>query len=269
MSGDVTRFEVIGYPGWPRYFAKGFSVGTLIAGLADQIEIRVPQGPICILGVSIGGHLGYAAALDLQARGREIGGFCAIDTFMVSSAAPSRGWLARAISLGSALISNRRFDEFARFLRARFWRALLRLAGDRLPALFRRHVASGRLPFFVAFDPLFTEELNMRLLIRHVAPWIPSLDREPVSLLAPTVLLRTQSIASDDPAWCRRCPNINVIELSGDHQTVFTPENVGLLRKFFIAERPETGVLRPLQVDRSTCAPALGRGLINTKPQPY
>ena len=83
---DTTSFEVISYPGWKRYVADGFSAQVLIADLTEKIAARVPQGPIRIVGLSIGGHFGYAAALRLQSMGREIAGFCAIDTFMIASA---------------------------------------------------------------------------------------------------------------------------------------------------------------------------------------
>src|ERR1700687_2424355 len=71
---DVTRFEVIGYPDWRRYVADGFSAEVLVAALAAQIATTIPRGPIRIVGLSIGGHFGYAAALHLQAMGREIAG---------------------------------------------------------------------------------------------------------------------------------------------------------------------------------------------------
>jgi thioesterase domain-containing protein len=85
---DATRFEVIGYPGWKRYVADGFSAEALIAELAAQIVAKVPHGPIRIIGLSIGGHFGYAIGLHLQAMGREITGLCAIDSFMIESSEP-------------------------------------------------------------------------------------------------------------------------------------------------------------------------------------
>ena len=97
---DTTRFEVVGYPGWKRYVADGFSAEVLIADLVEEIATRVPQGPIRIVGLSIGGHFGYAAALRLQSMGREIAGFCAIDTFMIASSKPSAGWKGRALAQG-------------------------------------------------------------------------------------------------------------------------------------------------------------------------
>ncbi len=168
--GDVTRCETIGYPGWRRYIEDGFSADVLIADLVTEIATRVPRGPIRIVGISIGGHFGYAAALRLQACGRDLAGFCAIDTFMVSSAAPSAGWKGRALAFGSGLLRDRRIGEFVRFLRSRFWRALLDSPGGRLVGLLRRVASSGELPWFLTVDPIFEHELSMRLLIRECRP---------------------------------------------------------------------------------------------------
>ena len=227
------RFETIGYPGWQRYIAHDFSAEVLIADFAEQIVSRVPQGPIHIVGISIGGHFGYAVALRLQASGREFAGFCAIDTFMIASAAPSPGWALRAMTWGLDLLRKRRIGEFTRFLRTRFWRALLRLAGSRLPNLLLKFTSSGRLPPVFALDPIFEKELRMRLLIRATAPWIASLDREAVPLRAPAILMRTQLTAGDDAAWRCRCPNIEIFEIPGQHHTLFEPENIGPLRAVF------------------------------------
>src|SRR5258706_10730261 len=231
---DMTRFEVIGYPGWRRYVADGFSAEALIADLAAQIVTKVPRGPIRIVGLSIGGHFGYAIGLHLQAMGREIAGLCAIDSFMIASSGPSAGWKGRALEQGFELLRKRRIGELARFLRSKFWRALVRLAGSRLPGLLQRFSSSGRLPSVSAFDPTFEEELSMRLLVREVAPWIGSLDREPVELKSPAILLRTLPTASDDAAWRRRCPNIELFEISGQHHTLFEAENIGSLREAFV-----------------------------------
>jgi thioesterase domain-containing protein len=231
---DLTRIEVIGYPGWKRYVADGFSAKVLIADLVAQIATRVPQGPIRIVGLSIGGHFGYAAALRLQEMGREVTGFCAIDTFMIVSAEPSAGWKGRALTEGLELLRGQRFGEFTRFVRSKFWRGLVRLAGGRLPGLLQGFSSFSRLPIVSTFDPIFEEELSMRLLVRQAAPWIASLDREPVALEAPTVLLRTNLTASDDAAWRGRCPNIEIFEIQGQHHSLFEPENVGSLRKAFL-----------------------------------
>jgi thioesterase domain-containing protein len=231
-ADDLTRFESIGYPDWRRCVANDFSPQGLIAELVSEIVRRVPQGPIRIIGLSLGGHFGYAAALRLQAMGREIGGLCAIDSFMIVSAQPTTGWKGRALAEGLELLRGRRFSDFIRFLKSKFWRALLRLFGSRLPDLLRKVSSAGRAP--LVSDPIFEGELSMRLLIRAVAPWVASLDREPVALKAPAALLRTRLTASDDPAWRRRCPDIEILEITGQHHNLFEPENIGSLRDAFI-----------------------------------
>jgi thioesterase domain-containing protein len=229
---DGTHFEVIGYPGWQRYVAEGFSAEVLIADLAEKISIKVPRGPIRIIGNSIGGHFGYAVALRLQAMGREIAGFCAIDAFMITSSAPSKGWMRRALTRALELLRKRNIGEFVRYVRSLFWRALLRLLRGRLPSLLSRFSSSG--PLVSGLDPIFEEELSMRLLIREAAPWIASLDRNPIPLWAPAILLRTRLAADDDAAWRRRCPNIEIFEVPGRHHSLFESENISSLRAAFL-----------------------------------
>jgi thioesterase domain-containing protein len=236
---DSARFPTLGYPGWRRYVEIGFSADKLIEELAAQMAVRAPEGPIQIIGISIGGHLGYAAALNLQARGREIGGFCAIDTFITTSASPMAGWKARALRTSAGLLRDRRLDEFGRFLRSRFSRLLLRSTGSRLASVVRRIAPTSRLPWIFAADPIFEEELNMRLLIQGVAPWIASLDREPIALSAPAVLLRTSTNEDADSVWKRRCPGIKILEIPGDHHTLFDHEDPRFLRETFIVGTSE------------------------------
>jgi Thioesterase domain len=231
---DAPRFQTISYPGWRRYVETGFSANKLIQDLAAQIALRVPKGPIRIIGISIGGHLGYAAALALQVGGREIGGFCAVDSFVATSASPMDGWKARALRTGAGLLRDRRLDEFGRFLRSKLWRALLRLAGTRLVSLIRRIARSGRLPWILGADPIFGQELSMRLLIREVASWSASLDGDLVALSAPAVFLRTSSNADADPVWKRRCPGIKIIEMPGDHHTLLNSKNPSSFREAFV-----------------------------------
>jgi thioesterase domain-containing protein len=232
---DAPRFEAIVYPGWRRYAEIGFSVEDLVEDLAAQIAARMREQPIRLIGMSLGAHLGYAAALKLQSSGHEIGGFCALDPFMGSSASPTVGWKARALKNGAALLRDRRLDEFGRFLRSRFWRASLRPPSRRLAEVIRRVAPSGRLPWILAVDPIFEQELSMRLLIQAVNPWSASLDREPIALKAPAVLLRISSNEAAESVWRRRCPQIRIVEIPGDHDALWRPETAGSLRETFVA----------------------------------
>ncbi len=243
-SSDPTQFETISYPRWQLCVGQDVSAETLIADLATQITAKFPRGPIRIIGISIGGHFGYATALRLQAHGRAIAGFCAIDSFMVASSAASAGWMWRALSRGWELLRNRRFSAFVSFVRSLIWRALFRIAGDRLPRLLRTRRFSNQLSSRAAHNGIFDDELSMRLLIRGTATWIGSLDLKPTPLNAPAILLRTRENAGDDLAWRRRCPSIEIVEIPGEHHTISEPENVDAFRGAF------THAMRKL------CAPA-------------
>lgn len=222
---EATQFSILVYPGWRRYVEIGFSLQTLIDDLVRQIEVLVPEGPLCIIGISIGAHFGYAAAVQLQAAGRNISGFCAVDAFTVSSAGPTTGWLGRALKHGSRLVRDRRIVDFAKFVRSRLWRAMLRLSQEHLVGILRRAKPSSRLHRSFAVDPVLEHELSMRFLIRLAAPGIAALDREPIALNTSAVLLRTGLTARSDESWQRRCPRLKIVQIPGNHETMLEPQN--------------------------------------------
>ena len=231
---DSLRFEVIFYPSWRRYVGDGFSTEGMIAELVSAIAQKVPRGPIHIVGLSIGGHFGYAAALRLRAAGREIGGFCAIDSFMIETEAPTKGWVRRAAAEALELWRKGRFREFGELMRSKFWRALLRLQG-----LLPRRMNSPRGGALAKLDPMLEREMGMRMMLRAIMPWLARLDDDPVLLDAPSFLIRTPVTAGDDDAWRRRCSKLKIYEVAGHHQNLFEAENVGLLREAFAKARRE------------------------------
>jgi thioesterase domain-containing protein len=230
---DNFEFEPLSYPGWEQSGSKSSMIEALIADLQAQIVSRVPDGPIRIVGYSVGGHFGYATAIRLQASGRDVVGFCAIDSFMIESHEPSADWKSRAFSEAVEILRKGRIREVAGFMRSKFWRGVFRLAGSRLGSLIQG-LSSSRLLSLCALDPIFEKELNLRLLVQAVVPWMASLDREPVELVAPASLLRTSLTAHDDAAWRRRCPGIEIFEIRGQHQTLFDASNIGALREAFL-----------------------------------
>jgi thioesterase domain-containing protein len=234
---EATRFITISYPGWRRYVEADFTADSLLEYLLERITAVVPAGPVALLGVSLGGHFCYALALRLQALGRDVAGLCAIDSFMVSSSATREGWVRRALDDAFYLLRKRRFRDFIRQLLTKCWRALMRLAGPRLAGWVRWWRGASLEPGVAASDSVFEFELSMRLLLRVTAPWVASLDQNPIPLAAPAALLRGPMTASDDEAWRRRCPGIEILEIPGGHQTLFEPENVEALRSAFIAAK--------------------------------
>jgi thioesterase domain-containing protein len=223
--------EPIGYPEWWRSLpASEFRAEALMADFEAQIAAKAPQGPLQIVGYSIGGHFGYVAALHLKAAGREITGFCILDSFMIGSVTPLAGWQRRVRAEVMTIIRTRPSRELILFVRSKFWRVLLRLARDRLAHLLGRPGFARLVAQIAALDKVLYSELTMHVFMRKVAPWIQALDRDPLPLAVPTVLLRTRENSEHDQAWRRRCPNLEVIEISGQHQSLFGPENMSALR---------------------------------------
>jgi len=236
-----TAFIPIRYPGWRRYVEPEFSAESLLSDLLGQVLAAVPSGPVGLLGVSLGGHFCYALALRLQALGRDVAGICVVDSFMVTSSAAGKGWVRRALDDAFYVLRKGRVREFFRQLLGKCWRALLRLAARRLEGWARwyKGVSTGA----GAPESLFEFELSLRLLLRTTAPWVASLDRNPVALDAPAALLRTPVTVSDDEAWRRRCPRLEVLEITGSHQTLFESENIDALRA--AVARAKAGWQRP------------------------
>jgi thioesterase domain-containing protein len=229
---EDSHFEALTYPGWKKCASKGFAIDDLIADLEAQVIAKVPEGPIRIVGYSVGGHFGYAIAVRLQARGRKIAGFCAIDSFIIESLRPSADWKTRALFEALAILRKGHLREFSLLIRSKFWRGLLRFGGSRLNSVVRS-LSFSRLPSVCAFDPILEKELTLLLLTQAVVPWTAVLDRQPTELDAPASLLRTRATASDDAAWRRRCPSIEIFEIPGQHQTLLEVDNIRSLGEAF------------------------------------
>ncbi len=228
---DPAQFVPISYPNWRTYIDEGLSADGLVDRIAARIDACAPRGPLRILGISIGGHLGYATALRLQAMGRRIVGLCAVDSVMINSPHRSPRWKERILTRCADLLRRRRAGALVGYCRRLCWRAAFRTAGHRLPDLLRNHPKPLR--WLAANDSVFGQELTMRLLIWTTAAWVGSLDENPPGLDAPATLLRTRTSAGDDDAWRRRCPRLDVIEIGGDHDTMFEIENADRLRSAF------------------------------------
>lgn len=229
---DRDRVIALRYPPWQTQVDAGLTGEALVDALATEIVHRVTRMPVQLVGVSIGGHFAHATALRLESLGRTVAGLCIIDAGTIT-AARSPHWKARLVSHAADLLRRGRPGALALHARHLAWRGLLRLAGDGLPALARDYAAP--LHRIGMIDSAFAEELSMRLLIRMTAVWMRSLDDHATRLRAPTVLLRTRVMASDDSLWRRRCPDLRIIDIPGNHETLFEAENAAALRAAFLA----------------------------------
>ncbi|HLH96182.1 MAG TPA: alpha/beta fold hydrolase [Xanthobacteraceae bacterium] len=232
-AAEPPQIRTLRYPGWRRYVGDGFAGETLIADLAAQAIEMVPDGPIYIVGYSIGGHFGYALAQHLQAAGRDVQGFCAIDSFMINPALPDPQWKRRVRARSVQLLRDGRIREFARFLQSLLLGTIIRMMGGQISRRLRSLAASRGLRAFLNAVPSLESEIDMRLLIRSTAPWLASLDQKAAPLKVPASLIRGRLSTSREAAWKRRCPDIEILETSGHHFDLFDADNIKSFRAAF------------------------------------
>ncbi|MGN6460947.1 MAG: thioesterase domain-containing protein, partial [Pseudolabrys sp.] len=82
---DRDRFVTLRYPSWQTYADAGLTAEALADALVAEIVHRIPQMPVELLGVSIGGHFAYATALRLERLGRTVAGLCVIDSGAITA----------------------------------------------------------------------------------------------------------------------------------------------------------------------------------------
>jgi thioesterase domain-containing protein len=215
-----SRFELMAFPGWERFVPGGFSAEVLVRDLAAHVEGLVPTGPVRIVGYSLGAHLGYATALHLQAKGRDIAGFCAIDASIRSHPLLETLLLLREGELRSLY----------RFARLKIRNTAIRFSRRR--PWDPSHYTAAQAEEFGG------EPESVKALIRWLFaanPWIMSLDTNPTQLKAPCALVRTRPSAGDDRAWTARCPGIRILGIPGTHRTLLSAEHIDDARDAVIA----------------------------------
>jgi thioesterase domain-containing protein len=235
---DGYSFAFIPYPGWRRYAAFGFSADDLARELAVDIAQKVPVGPIRILGFSIGGHLGYAAALHLQAMSREVEVLCVIDSY-IGGAELALEWSgarnARILTEARALLFGGNLVELRTYVQERFWRGLFRVGGRRLEGFLARVLRKRGNPSSGLDSSLVEQEWSMHLLLRHTKYWVSKLDQPAIPLNVRTICLRTPVTSSDDELWRKRCPQATFHELVGVHEKLLKIECIEGVRNQFVS----------------------------------
>ena len=201
------RFRMVSFPGWRRYASNEFSADLLIGEVAAYVESEAPTGPLRIVGLSLGAHVGYAAAVRLQSRGREVVGFCAIDGTM--SGYPWRQ--------GLQLLKERQFRVLWATAMAKARHSLIRLRGTKGPL-------HAKADSDVATPP------SLVLWLASARTWTLSLDFNPVPLNASNALVRTRPSAADDKVWKRRCPGIRILQVPGTHHTFMDSQHINSFR---------------------------------------
>jgi thioesterase domain-containing protein len=196
-------------------------VEAIAARYVEEIEEERPHGPVVLGGYSVGALIAYEAAVQLQARGRDVGPVAVFD--MVAPGYPRpMAWPRRmAIHLRNLLTGRAK----AAYLRQRF-------ANLREKVL--RRLGLGRLaapPVVEWVDSLPQEALRkvwaaLRTAQTHYRP-LRRFDG-PVLLLKAAVGPDWPGAVFDDPlmGWGRWADKVRVTELPGTHLELFRDANL-------------------------------------------
>jgi thioesterase domain-containing protein len=92
--------------------------------------------------------------------------------------------------------------------------------------LATRWARRGRLPALLAANPAFEGELRMRLLIAAAVPWMQRLPAELPPFERPAMLLRIAENADFDPRWRALCPDIDIVTIEGEHNSLLQREQL-------------------------------------------
>lgn len=215
----------VSYLDWTDLIEAGCDGRALARHVLRQIENRMPAGLIRMAGYSIGGHLAYSAAMELQAQGRIVSSVVILDATVHLGAVPQSFRVRMRERMESLLPFNFRAglaSILAKLLVREACRPLLhRFSGY-------RHVP---LPFH--FERYLHNKITMQLVRRIHPAWWQTLLRQSPSLEAPAYLFRSEDHRpeeGEDLGWAGLCRNLKVIAVVGTHGSMLEPPNDARLR---------------------------------------
>jgi amino acid adenylation domain-containing protein len=219
-------------PDWPQMVDVNFDFRSLLDNILDQIETHVPTGPIRLAGYCFGGFLAYDAALTLFAKGRQISFLGILDADGSFDAPPERSFADKIRGFWSGLRRVHKTEQLAYSIAKRLTRGIgmkiLRLAA---------HSRSIWIPDEFALH--LRIHLRSMLIVSLRRRWRDSNLPSRHKLGAPAFIFRAvkqEGTAPQDLGWRRHLPDIEVINVHGDHQTMleskaFPDEFLRALRK--------------------------------------
>jgi thioesterase domain-containing protein len=203
-------------------------------GVERQVRAKASNGPVLILGYSLGAQIGWGFAHRFQRVGGTVAFFGAINGRVVATDKPDGHWLWRATRDFASDLLRGDIRAVGAFISSRFSRLLQRAAGSDLPKMAGRWARRGRLPWLLSRNPVFETELNMRLLIRAAVHWTQKIESELPPLDCPSLLVRGPDDEAFDGRWRTLCPRLDIKAVTGSHVAILQPphfqEVVGLIK---------------------------------------
>ena len=236
----VARIVALEYPDWTQLLDREGGMEVLVRHLLRQIEEEAPEGPVWLLGYSMGGYCAHAVALHFKTVGREVAFVGLLDTrampspYVILSAQLQDG--ATAVQEVWQIV-----QDTARVFRAIPQRCVAKVVAltivRRLTSPWARPALSiaarfrhTRLP--VRFSYYLHHYFNEARQVAAVKPWYRAVNEAPVPLSIPAFLFRSEAHLPGDPAdlgWERHFPKIGIVNLPGTHETMLDPPNLKTL----------------------------------------
>jgi thioesterase domain-containing protein len=222
-SEERLPLVLLDYPDWS-WQLEHPSFEMLISEVAQRISVAVPRAPLGVAGYSLGAPIAALVVSKLIASGHDVRWIAAIDPVMPGSTELGRDRRARLGRAASAAISAG-WRSGARYA----WMMSIRTAGRLMVPLLLRLGRRGRRLMGVLARPgsLLAHQFNVRLMIRSAARW--QMPPSPVPKSVRCTLMRTVETAPDIEFWQSQFSEVKMIEVDGDHHTLFGGRLVDLL----------------------------------------
>lgn len=237
----LARIVALEYPDWTELLDHDGGMDVVMRHLVNQIEKVTPEGPVWLLGYSMGGHCAHALALHFVKTGRPIAFFGLLDTGDLGAAVRHH---ADQLKVGQTL--QMEFGRIAKDVGS-LVRAIRQRALDRVLALFIvRRLASPRARRALSLVARYrhTQKLPSRFTyylhryfnevwgVAAVKSWHRRTNEATLPLSVPAFLLRSEAHLPDEPAdlgWEHHFPGLSVVDVPGSHETMLDPPHLKTL----------------------------------------
>jgi thioesterase domain-containing protein len=236
----LARIVLLEYPDWTQLLDRNESMEILVRHFLRRIEEELPDGPVWLLGYSLGGNCAHAVALHLAGIGREVAFVGLLD----AEAMPGLSDILSAqLQDGVTPLQEvlRFLQDIVRVVRAIPQQALTRVVAltivRRLTSPWARSALSvaaryrrTRLP--VRFNYHLHAYLNEARRVDAVRLWHRNLTQAPVPLFIPAFLFRSEERLPGEAAdlgWERHFPQLEILNFAGTHETIFEPPHLKTL----------------------------------------
>jgi nonribosomal peptide synthetase DhbF len=236
----IARIVSLDFPNWTELLASDTGIHALLDHCLRRLLEVQPDGPVWLLGYSLGGNLAHAIALHLAAQGREVAFVGLLDS---DAHPPLSNILAAELQAGVSPLKEGwlLLQDFGRVLRAipqrNLSQAVALMLARRLTTPWARPLLASAARHYPLPLPLkLSYHLDAYLNeARHVAAmqaWCTVGRDTAMPLAIPAFLFRSESHQPGDAVdlgWQPYFPLLTVTHLPGDHKTMFDPPHLKTL----------------------------------------